>query len=119
MAAVQEQFRKYYDRITPGFFDGEEPLREKRDAIEAGLERNLSKAATCEEPEILALWIQGSYQTRTTVKKIDGEIDIDVGLHLGVDTDEFGSVTVKEWVYEVLDGHTHRMEFLRHCIRIQ
>ena len=118
MAAVQEQFREYHGRITPGFFDGEEPLREKRDAIEARLERNLSKTATSEEPEILALRIQGSYQTRTTVKKIDGEIDIDVGLYLGVDTDEFGPVTVKEWVYEALDGHTHCVEFRRHCIRV-
>jgi hypothetical protein len=96
MAAAQERFRECHGRITPGFFDGEEPLREKRNAIEARLERNLSKAATCEEPEILALRIQRSYQTRTTVKKIDGEIDIDVGLYLGVNTDEFGPVTVKE-----------------------
>jgi hypothetical protein len=62
MAAVQEQFEEYHDRITPGFFDGGEPLREKRDAIEARLERNLSRAASSEEPEILALRIQGGYQ---------------------------------------------------------
>jgi len=72
--------------------------------------------ATCEEPEILALRIQGSYQTRTTVKKIDREIDIDVGLYLGVDADGFGPVTVREWTYEAPDGHTHRVELHRHSV---
>jgi hypothetical protein len=118
MVCIQRHFKEYHDRIKPGFSDGEEPLREKRDALGGRLERDLSKHAVPEDLGILGLRIQGSYQTRTTVKKVEGEIDIDVGLYLDVDIDAYGPVEVKRWVYEALKGHTHRVKFRRYCIRV-
>lgn len=118
MVCIERHFKDYHDRIKPGFFDGEKPLREKRDALGDRLERDLSKQAVPEDLGILGLRIQGSYQTRTTVKKVEGEIDIDVGLYLDVDIDTYGPVEVKRWVYEALKGHTHKVEFRRYCIRV-
>ena len=118
MANVQRQFETFHDRIKPGFFEGEQPLREKRDRIRKRLQRKLPEVPQ-DVPEILTLRGQGSYQTRTTVKKVEGEIDIDVGLYLDVDIDKFGPVEVKKWVYEALKGHTQEVGFHRHCIRVK
>lgn len=118
MANVQRQFKTFHDRIKPGFFKGEQPLREKRDRLWERLQRELPEIAQ-DAAEILALRIQGSYQTRTTVTKVKGEIDIDVGLYLDVDIGQFGPVEVKKWVYEALEGHTQEVEFRRHCIRVK
>jgi len=118
MADVQHQFETFHDRIKPGFFEGEQPLREKRDRLCKRLRRELPEIAQ-EVSEILALRIQGSYQTRTTVEKVEDEIDIDVGLYLDVDIDKFGPVEVKKWVYEALKGHTQKVKFRRHCIRVK
>lgn len=118
MANLQPQFETFHDRIKPGSFNGEKPLREKRDRIRARLQRELSGIGE-KTLEILALRIQGSYQTRTTVKKVKGEIDIDVGLYLDLDVDQVGPVEVKKCVHEALEGYTQKVDFRRHCIRIR
>ncbi|MCS3665318.1 cyclic GMP-AMP synthase DncV-like nucleotidyltransferase [Salinibacter ruber] len=118
MANVQRQFETFHNRIKPGFFKGEQPLREKRDRLWERLQRELPEIAQ-DAAEILSLRIQGSYQTRTTVTKVKGEIDIDVGLYLDVDIGRLGPVEVKRWVYEALEGHTQEVDFRRHCIRVK
>jgi len=58
MATVQRRFETFHDRIKPGFFEGEQPLREKRDRLWERLQRELPEIAQ-EEADILALRIQG------------------------------------------------------------
>jgi hypothetical protein len=109
MYAFQSNFLKLHERIKLGNTDENATLREKRDAV---LDR-MRKKLTFD-------WFnQGSYAMGTGVVPVKADYDIDVGIVFTGPTRPADPLTIKQWVYDAVYGHTANVEWRRHCIRVQ
>lgn len=123
MANVQKQFRAFNDTIKIKRFEEEDTLREKRDTIQRRLRANLpdvfkAHGETCPTYHFRD---QGSYRMRTGIKPIgDGQYDIDQGMYFQIATDGTyaNPVTLKERVYEALEGHTEEVRIRKPCVTV-
>ncbi|HRI67093.1 MAG TPA: hypothetical protein PK156_22765 [Polyangium sp.] len=106
----QPLFRRFEENIKLGHYDESADLRQKRDRVITRLQENLSMKID---------WFnQGSYAMRTGVKPLDGDYDIDIGIVLDIDKNQYDPVTVKGWIYKVVEKHTARVEWRRPCITV-
>lgn len=114
MANVQKYFEEFHNRIRVDY-DMSENLRNKRDIILNRLRDHLHKNGRPSFREIL----QGSYKMKTGSKPIaELEYDIDIGLRFSFSEDDFDAKTVRQWVFDAVDGHTEKVEDRGPCIRV-
>jgi len=119
MADLQTQFNKFHEIIKIDF-EGNKPLREKRDMILAELRAGLKKQFSTNTPTFKD-FVQGSYDLATGVEPMQGEdYDIDVGLDFNLTTERFKPVELKEIVFNILNAVAKRkVEIKRPCVRVQ
>lgn len=114
MANVQKYFEKFHARIRTDY-EMNSTLTEKRDII---LDRITAHLAKNNRPQFVRL-LQGSYKMKTGVVPIERiEYDIDVGLCFGIKEEEYDAVTVRNWVFEAVGGHTQTVNEKGPCIRV-
>lgn len=119
MADLQTQFNKFHDTIKIDF-EGNKPLREKRDMILDELRAGLKKNYPTNTPTFD--WFnQGSYDMATGVEPLEGDdYDIDVGIVFNLTKDDVEPVTLKEIVYDILNSvYQRKVEIKRPCVRVQ
>lgn len=118
MAELQTQFNKFHNAIKVDF-DGNQPLRDKRDTIITNLRDGLRRLLPTCTPTFKC-FNQGSYDLATGVEPLSGEdYDIDVGIIFNYSKSTCKSVQVKEWVYKALCTGTRTVEIKRPCVRVQ
>lgn len=119
MIDLQTQFNKFHETIKIDF-EGNKPLREKRNRILGELRAGLKKQYPTNTPTFKD-FIQGSYDLATGVEPLQGEdYDIDVGLDFNLTTDQVKPVDLKEIVYNILNSVAKRTVVIkRPCVRVQ
>lgn len=105
----QPAFLTFHQAIKLGNTDENALLRDKRDNV---LARLRSRGLT------FTPFNQGSYAMATGIKPVDLDYDIDVGLVFTGDRPH-DPLTAKQQVYDAAYGHTPRVEWCRHCVRVQ
>ena len=114
MADVQAQFEQFHKQIRT-YYEINETLREKKDIIVRRVKKHLEKN---NRPQCVE-FIQGSYKMKVGICAVEGlEYDIDVGLRFSFDESKYTAETVREWVFEAVDGHTETVEQKPSCIRV-
>ncbi|SMP73201.1 nucleotidyltransferase domain-containing protein [Anoxynatronum buryatiense] len=94
--SLQKKFIEFNERIRTDFTDRKE-LAEKRDIL-------LDKLK--ESGFHFRSFNQGSYAMFTGVEPLDADYDIDVGIRLLINKDDFDPVEVKKKISDALDAHT-------------
>lgn len=114
MANVQKYFEQFHARIRVDY-EMSSTLREKRDIILNRIRKHLTEKGRPCFKEML----QGSYKMKTGVIPIANlEYDLDVGLRFFFHEDDYDAKTVRQWVFEAIDGHTEKVEARGPCIRV-
>lgn len=119
MADLQSQFNKFHETIKIDF-EGNKPLRAKRDMIIAELRAGLKKQYPTNTPTFKD-FVQGSYDLSTGIEPLQGEdYDIDVGLNFNLTIDQVKPVELKKIVFGILNSVPKRtVEIKRPCVRVQ
>lgn len=119
MADLQTQFNKFHEAIKIDF-EGNQPLRTKRDMLLNELRAGLKKQYPTNTPTFKD-FVQGSYDLATGVVPLQGEdYDIDVGIDFNITTDQIKPVELKKIVYDILNSVGKRtVEIKRPCVRVQ
>lgn len=113
MINLQSEFIEFHDKIKLSYSDNAE-LREKRDILLKKLNDNITDDAAS-----FSHFNQGSYAMHTGIKPDNGDYDIDVGLRFSINRSDFSDpVSVKQWVYDALNGHTKKIEIRRSCVTV-
>src|SRR5688572_25975633 len=100
MANVQGQFEQFHKQIRT-YYEINETLREKKDIIVRRVKKHLEKS---NRPQC-AEFIQGSYKMKVGICAVEGlEYDIDVGLRFAFRQSQYTATTVRDWVFEAVDG---------------
>jgi hypothetical protein len=112
--ALHKALSKLHDRIKHEEFGERELLRDRRLALEEALKGVLPhglKART---------FVQGSYATRTGVKPLTGDFDIDVGLIFDCAPSFFGAdpVAAKLMVHDALRKGSRRVRVRNSCVTV-
>lgn len=121
MAQIQRQFEQFHEAIRLKRFSENAELREKRDRVLKRLREGLQEvfAGKGKTPPEYDTFDQGSYAMGTGVKPATGDYDIDEGVVFKIATTDYPDpVTVKEWAYEALKGHTKSVEIRRSCVTV-
>ncbi len=114
MAGMQTQFEQFHMNIRT-YYEINETLRDKKDIIVRRVRNHLEK----NDRPLCTPFIQGSYKMKVGVCAVPGlEYDIDVGLRFDFDEAAYTAKTVRNWVFEAVDGHTEQVEALSSCIRV-
>lgn len=113
MVNLQTEFIEFNNKIKLSFSDNEE-LRDKREILLKKLKDNISDDAVS-----FSSFNQGSYAMHTGIKPDDGDYDIDVGLRFNLKRSDYPDpVSVKQWVFDALDGHTSEVKIRRSCVTV-
>lgn len=105
----QSSFLTFHQTIKLGNTDENKTLREKRDLILERLRNHGLKFS----------WFnQGSYAMTTGVRPLDLDYDIDVGLVFTGERPQ-DPLAAKAMVFNAAFGHTQKVEWRRHCVRVQ
>lgn len=121
MVNLQKHFEQFNDTIKLKRFEGNQTLREKRDIVRNKLKDRLPQvlADHNEENIVPRFRDQGSYEMGTGIKPLSGDYDIDQGVYFDVSAEAYRDpVTLKQRVYEALEGHTQRVEIRRSCVTV-
>jgi hypothetical protein len=114
MAKIQTQFEKFHGIIRADY-EMSQTLQEKRDIILNRIYKHLKDNG---RPSFDVL-LQGSYKMKTGVIPIANlEYDIDVGLRFAFSENDYSAKTVRQWIFEAVDGHTEKVEEKGPCIRV-
>jgi hypothetical protein len=119
MAELQTQFNKFHEAIKIDF-EGNQPLRTKRDLLLDELRAGLKKQYPINTPSFKE-FLQGSYDLATGIRPLNGEdYDIDVGLDFKLTTNHVKPVELKTTVFNILNSVAKRKVIIkRPCIRVQ
>lgn len=119
MAYLQTQFNRFHESIKIDF-EGNKPLRDKRDIILDSLRSGLKKKYPFNTPTFDS-FNQGSYDMATGVEPLVGnDYDIDVGIIFNFAKDANDPVVVKKIVYDVLNAvYQRNVEIKKPCVRVQ
>lgn len=120
MADLQKQFEEFHERIK--LDDENEILREKREILIKKLRTRLKETFEAKDkvPPTFTHFNKGGYAMHLGVVPLDGDYDIDVGLEFDISKDSYPDpVTVKEWVYDALVGHTDDVKIKKPCVTVQ
>lgn len=119
MAELQKQFNKFHETIKIDF-DGNKPLRDKRDMILKELRAGLKKKYPTNTPTFES-FNQGSYDMSTGVEPIkDDDYDIDIGIVFNLTRKDVEPVKLKKIVHDILNSaYQRKVEMKRPCVRVQ
>ena len=119
MADLQTQFNKFHEAIKIDF-DGNKPLRDKRDIILNALRAGLKKKYPTNTPTFDS-FNQGSYDLGTGVEPLGSDdYDIDVGIVFNIAKANNDPLAVKQLVFEILDAaYSRKVKIRRPCVRVQ
>ena len=113
MINLQNEFIEFHNTIKLSYSDNAE-LREKRDILLNKLKDNIDADAAT-----FSNFNQGSYAMHTGIKPDNGDYDIDVGLRFDLKRSDCSDpVSVKQWVFDALNGHTRKVEIRRSCVTV-
>ncbi len=118
---IQTQFLKFHDTIKLNWNDENKVLREKRDIIISKIRENMKSqfGDSEEKTPTFEPFNQGSYAMHTGINPNNGDYDIDVGLIFNLNQEDYPDcTTVKNWIYNALNGHTHKVEIKKPCVRV-
>lgn len=114
MANIQTHFEKFHNIIRADY-EMSETLREKRDIILDRIRKHLKEN---DRPGFEVL-LQGSYKMKTGVIPIANlEYDIDVGLRFAFSENDYPAKTVRQWIFDAVEGHTEKVEEKGPCVRV-
>lgn len=116
MANPQKHYAKFHTNIRLGRYDEESTLREKRDLLISTLKDELKKDPN--GPQFVEYFNQGSYALGTGIKPKNGDYDIDVGVLLDCDKEEYGSVEIKKIVRDALTHSNRTVTIKRPCVTV-
>lgn len=116
MANPQKHYAKFHTNIRLGRYDEESTLREKRDLLTSTLKDELKKDPN--GPQFVEYFNQGSYALGTGIKPKNGDYDIDVGVLLDCDKEEYGSVEIKKIVRDALTHSNRTVTIKRPCVTV-
>lgn len=122
MAALQNEFLAFHDKIKLGAYEEEQFLRDKRDLLINELEKSLKEEKIPDTDRKLTFTKldQGSYAMSTGIIPHKGDYDIDVAICFDIDKEEYDSHALKTLVFNKLDNHAKRtVEFKRPCISVK
>ncbi len=111
-AHLQTQFTQFHEAIKLNNMDENALLREKRDIL-------LGELRDSDNIPAFDPINQGSYAMGTGIKPVDGDYDIDIGVHLHIDHLEEDPVHVKSLIADELERKKRKVEWKRPCIRVQ
>lgn len=92
----------------------EDSLKSAREALKKKITSHFSEKHPAYTPEY---YIQGSYKMRNVIQTKENLCDLDLGVHFERESDVTGK-TLQLWVLEAVDGHTHKQEHKKKCIRV-
>lgn len=120
MADVQKYFIEFDGIIKLKRDDEKAKLAEKRERVLRRLSEGIARQREAgKEIPSYECFNQGSYKMDTGVKPCDADYDIDVGVRFKLAKDDYSDpLTVKQWVYDAVDGHTKRVEMRRSCVTV-
>jgi hypothetical protein len=119
MPDLQSQFLRFHDAIKVDF-DGNQPLRDKRDIIISNLKDGLKRSFFANTPTFTS-FNQGSYDLATGIQPLQGnDYDIDVGVIFDLNRSNYKPLVLKQYVYNALSNVALRtVEIRRPCVRVQ
>lgn len=116
MTNPQKQYQTFHSNIRLGRYEEESTLREKRDLLISTLKDELKKDP--DGPQFVEYFNQGSYALGTGIKPKNGDYDIDVGVLLDCDKEEYGSVEIKKIVRDALTHTNRTVTIKRPCVTV-
>jgi hypothetical protein len=120
MADLQKYFEEFHEKIK--LDDEISILREKRDILIDKLRNRLKELfeEKKETPPTFTSFNKGGYAMHLGIVPLNGDYDIDVGLEFDIAKDNYPDpVTVKQWVYDALYGHTDDVKIKKPCVTVQ
>jgi len=107
MANIQKQFIEFHDKIKLGRFEENQELRDKRDIITNKIKKGLKEYFEDSNQDVPSIEFidQGSYATDTGIKPKDGDYDIDEGVIIGLNKEDYS------------DNPTHFKEIIRDIMK--
>lgn len=122
MADLQTQFLAFHTEIKLGTYEGKHAngvLREKRDLIINQLKASLKAKEEEGYPQFVKSFNQGSYALNTGIKPVRaGDYDIDVGVLLDCNKEEYKPVELKELVAECIQYTNRDVNVSRSCVTV-
>jgi len=112
MANIQKQFIEFHDEIKLGKFEENQDLRDKRDIITNKIKNGLKKHFEDRDQNVPSFEFidQGSYATDTGIKPKDGDYDIDEGVIIGLNKEDYSDnpTHFKEVIRDIMKNHTKK-----------
>lgn len=123
MANIQKQLEDFHDKIKLGRLKENAELRDKRDKITKKVKEGLEKYFEDKGMDIPSIEFiaQGSYAIDTGIKPIDGNYDIDEGVIISLNKEEYedNPTKFKEIVRDIMLTHTSiPPEIKKPCVTI-
>lgn len=123
MADIQKQLIEFHDNIKLGKYDENQELRDKRDIITSKIKKGLEKHFQDKEENIptIEFFDQGSYATDTGIKPKDDDYDIDEGVLIKLNKEDYEDdpVYFKKVIRDIMLNHTKKdPDIKRPCVTI-
>lgn len=123
MADIQKQLLQFHENIKLGKYDENQELRDKRDIITDKIKNGLEKRFKDEDEDVptIEFFDQGSYATDTGIKPKDGDYDIDEGILIKLDKEDYEDdpVYFKKIIRDIMLNHTkEEPDIKRPCVTI-
>lgn len=123
MADIQNQLIEFHDKIKLGRYDENEELRNKRDIITKKIKSGLEKYFKDKEESVpsISFLDQGSYAIDTGINPKDGDYDIDEGIIIGLNKEDYENdpIYFKKIVRDIMLTHTKKEPKIKNpCVTI-
>lgn len=123
MADIQNQLIEFHDKIKLGRYDENEELRNKRDIITQKIESGLEKHFKDKEESVPSISFidQGSYAIDAAINPKDGDYDIDEGIIIGLNKEDYEDdpIYFKKIVRDIMLTHTKKNPEIKNpCVTI-
>lgn len=120
MANLNDQFKKFHEKIRLSDDDGKAKLREKRDLLVSTLKSGLKKREEDGKEKLtFESFNQGGNAMHTAVVPLDGEYDIDVGVIFDNEKGDFDNpVQLKKIVKSSIESNFRKVRIRRPCVTV-
>lgn len=113
MANTNKQFIKFNSDINITSTKSDK-LKKSREALKEKITNYFKEHHAEYLPKY---YIQGSYKMKNIIQTKDELCDMDLGIHFERIPDVTGT-TLQKWVWNAVQGHTHKQEHKKKCIRV-
>lgn len=123
MANIQNQLNEFHDNIKLGRYDENKELRDKRDIITKKIKSGLEKyfEERNESVPSINFFDQGSYAIDTGIKPKNGDYDIDEGIIIGLNKEDYENdpTCFKKIIRNIMLNHTKEKPKIKNpCVTI-